>query len=327
MAQKKLSPIHHSIRERLGYDPDDSTEEVYADWKERTSRVCKPCWELKYCPYGPLVEQLPLLPPLRSQSVDHIEYIKKVLETDTIGERSEIEDWRREMLQERLADPELLLWDAWHEVRGELMTEEAAKKNQSVEEFLGEPHGRPLPPVEKYRVPFDVGSTSEFDLEAFDPDVQARIKSAVKKVRKKYKETLATGLEDNRRPLDKVRRGWFEKEVRNFDPSELPEEIPKVFDEAACNIFGHICPVFFAAEALTETSEMRRQGRYIPFKTKIRVVRRDNYTCQHCGVHLHDDEVEFDHIIPLSKGGSSEESNLRLTCFDCNRQKSDHVEI
>lgn len=23
--------------------------------------VCKPCWELKYCPYGPLVEQFPLL--------------------------------------------------------------------------------------------------------------------------------------------------------------------------------------------------------------------------------------------------------------------------
>src|SRR5688572_27117364 len=26
---------------------------------ERPS-VCKPCWELKYCPYGPLVEQFPL---------------------------------------------------------------------------------------------------------------------------------------------------------------------------------------------------------------------------------------------------------------------------
>lgn len=29
-------------------------------WKKRREYVCKPCWELKYCPYGPLVEQFPL---------------------------------------------------------------------------------------------------------------------------------------------------------------------------------------------------------------------------------------------------------------------------
>jgi hypothetical protein len=92
-------------------------------------------------------------------------------------------------------------------------------------------------------------------------------------------------------------------------------------------VFGHICPVVFVAEELTETSEPRRSGRYIPFKIKMRVVRRDNYTCQVCGKHLLDNEVEFDHIIPASKGGSSEESNIRLTCFKCNRDKNDLVEI
>ena len=30
------------------------------DWKTRVKSVCKPCWELKYCPYGPLVEDFPL---------------------------------------------------------------------------------------------------------------------------------------------------------------------------------------------------------------------------------------------------------------------------
>ena len=25
--------------------------------------VCKPCWELKYCPYGPLVEFFPFILP------------------------------------------------------------------------------------------------------------------------------------------------------------------------------------------------------------------------------------------------------------------------
>jgi 5-methylcytosine-specific restriction endonuclease McrA len=63
--------------------------------------------------------------------------------------------------------------------------------------------------------------------------------------------------------------------------------------------------------------------RPIPFATMMRIVRRDDYRCQHCKKKLRDDEVEFDHIIPVSKGGSSEEHNLRLTCFKCNRDKSD----
>ncbi len=29
-------------------------------WEKRIKAVCKPCWELKYCPYGPLVEEFPL---------------------------------------------------------------------------------------------------------------------------------------------------------------------------------------------------------------------------------------------------------------------------
>ena len=92
-------------------------------------------------------------------------------------------------------------------------------------------------------------------------------------------------------------------------------------------MFGHICPVVYSAESWTETTEDRRTGRYIPFQTKIRVVRRDNYTCQHCHKHLQDNEVEFDHIIPLAKGGSSDEHNIRLTCHECNADKSDKVSI
>ena len=94
-----------------------------------------------------------------------------------------------------------------------------------------------------------------------------------------------------------------------------------------CTVFGHVCPVVLAAERFTETTEERRTGRYIPFRTKMRVVRRDNYTCQHCGEHLKDNEVEFDHVIPFAKGGSSDEHNIRLTCHDCNSDKSDKVAI
>jgi hypothetical protein len=127
--------------------------------------------------------------------------------------------------------------------------------------------------------------------------------------------------------VDQKKRKMFEDEIANFNEDEYVVKIPEEVTEMACTQFGHVCPIFFVSEGFTETSDPRRRGRYIPFDIKIRVVRRDNYTCQICGKHLLDDEVEFDHIIPLSKGGSSEEHNICLTCFDCNRNKSDSVEM
>ncbi len=29
-------------------------------WTKKAKTVCKPCWEIKYCPYGPLVEEFPI---------------------------------------------------------------------------------------------------------------------------------------------------------------------------------------------------------------------------------------------------------------------------
>lgn len=52
------------------------------------------------------------------------------------------------------------------------------------------------------------------------------------------------------------------------------------------------------------------------------VWRRDQGRCVKCGSQYN---LEFDHIIPLSKGGSSTARNLQLLCETCNRKKSDKI--
>ena len=178
------------------------------NWDKRIKSVCKPCWELKYCPYGTLVEQFPLPSPTKEEAIEHNKFLKSHLEKGTFS------GWRKKV---------------------------------------------------------------------------------------------------------------FEKEVKEFDPKKYPYKQSKEVIERSCNVFGHICPVFFVNEPFTETKDMRRISRNIPREMMLRIVRRDNYTCQICGKHLKDDELEFDHKIPFARGGSGEEHHIRLVCRKCNRSKGSKI--
>ena len=291
------------------------------DWKARTTRVCKPCWELKYCPYGPLVEQSPTIPPLRADMINYIEYLKRCLQTKMVGSVEVLSRECRTQYEQWIADEQILLKQARYQLfqREELAE---ASKFATDEEKIQAWVGGPLPPIHVYRTPFDY-EDKDVVASDFSRGDWVKLNKIAKGLREKYRLALKTGTIDNRSPLEPARAAYFRARVKKFDVSDYPEGIPDIFHQAECNIFGHVCPVFFASEALTETSTERRRGRYISFTVKMRVVRRDNYTCQHCRKHLRDNEVEFDHIIPVAKGGSSEEHNIRLTCFDCNRDKSD----
>ena len=81
--------LHKSIRKRLKIPNTDSDYEYLQKFKERASQICKPCWELKYCPYGPLVEDFPLLPPLKKDIINSSIYAKECLSTGLYGEKKE----------------------------------------------------------------------------------------------------------------------------------------------------------------------------------------------------------------------------------------------
>jgi hypothetical protein len=62
-----------------------------------------------------------------------------------------------------------------------------------------------------------------------------------------------------------------------------------------------------------------RLRRHIPDDVRRFVFRRDGGRCSHCGA---EHELQLDHIIPVSRGGSSVPENLQVLCGPCNRRKS-----
>lgn len=60
----------------------------------------------------------------------------------------------------------------------------------------------------------------------------------------------------------------------------------------------------------------------IPEEVRMYVWRRDNGRCVKCNS---DKDLEFDHIIPVSEGGSNTERNIQLLCSRCNREKSNKI--
>jgi len=71
-----------------------------------------------------------------------------------------------------------------------------------------------------------------------------------------------------------------------------------------------------------ESMEVYESREPIPEDVRFAVWRRDEGKCVKCGIK---NNLEFDHIIPVSKGGSNTERNIQILCEKCNREKSDKI--
>lgn len=69
------------------------------------------------------------------------------------------------------------------------------------------------------------------------------------------------------------------------------------------------------------------QRRLMKDSLRYDVMKRDGFRCQLCGATAQDHvRLHVDHIVPVSKGGKTEFSNLRTLCERCNMGKSDKLE-
>ncbi|MEJ2025571.1 MAG: HNH endonuclease [Deltaproteobacteria bacterium] len=48
---------------------------------------------------------------------------------------------------------------------------------------------------------------------------------------------------------------------------------------------------------------------------------RDKYRCQYCGDKFAPEDLTYDHVLPRSRGGRTEWSNIVTCCVECNRRK------
>ena len=63
-----------------------------------------------------------------------------------------------------------------------------------------------------------------------------------------------------------------------------------------------------------------KRSRRIPPSIRVSILHRDSYKCVFCGRRAKQVELEIDHILPFSKDGNNDPSNLQTLCFDCNRE-------
>ena len=84
--------------------------------------------------------------------------------------------------------------------------------------------------------------------------------------------------------------------------------------------FGDSKPGFIVKRPTHDERIAMRKG--LNGRLRVKILMRDKSTCQICGKTPKDNvTLHVDHILPVSRGGTNEESNLRVLCHTCNTSK------
>jgi len=104
--------------------------------------------------------------------------------------------------------------------------------------------------------------------------------------------------------------------------------VPAMSEIASVLVVLHVAYLYCAYQIITihlETFSSRTDGRvrrHIPQHVKETVMLRDGGRCVYCGSA---EQLEFDHVIPHSRGGADTVGNLQILCLPCNRRKRTRV--
>jgi len=72
-----------------------------------------------------------------------------------------------------------------------------------------------------------------------------------------------------------------------------------------------------------DTAKLKYDRQRIPEEVRVYVWRRDQGKCAQCESR---ENLEYEHIVPVSRGGSNTARNVELLCQVCNRAKGDRIQ-
>ena len=98
--------------------------------------------------------------------------------------------------------------------------------------------------------------------------------------------------------------------------------VVKGTDKKPIKIFIEDIELFSIVPLGYEKKENKSKRPSLPRTLRYKILKRDRHTCKSCGARAPEVEVEVDHKVPISKGGTDDESNLVTLCKECNRGKS-----
>lgn len=144
-----------------------------------------------------------------------------------------------------------------------------------------------------------------------------------------------------------TQNGRFDQAAQSFKRGERPPERVRVYEKIRPGIWSYN-GVFHLIDSWREPDEQRlvfkfklvavegeedfaqpvhvdaMRRRVIPTEVKLEVWKRDGGKCVICGAS---DELQFDHVLPFSKGGTSlTAANVQLLCARHNLEKRDRIE-
>jgi hypothetical protein len=117
--------------------------------------------------------------------------------------------------------------------------------------------------------------------------------------------------------VDEVKEGFFEATIIVPRGTEIPDsslESMKQQVRKSMEADGEE-----VIDVSIKILNAKKRSRTITQAVKDRVWNRDGGKCVQCGSN---ENLEFDHIIPFSKGGANTYRNIQLLCEPCNRSKS-----
>lgn len=121
---------------------------------------------------------------------------------------------------------------------------------------------------------------------------------------------------------------WMPAEVRQFYETGMgaPGTIRASLDdpkrraefEAKLEYIGYLSREAFHKRLYEPYRKIPGPSRYISDPVKEEVFERDRGRCVKCGSIR---DLQFDHVIPHSRGGGNDAANIQILCGDCNRAK------